>query len=97
MHFMLKETIAAIGVAALAGAGAIDVLPSAQAKDLSQAGAVQLAACNPCATKTCNPCNPCAANACNPCNPCAAKACNPCNPCAANACNPCNPCKPKSD
>ncbi len=78
---MLKETIVALSVVTLAGSAA--VLPTAEAKAADTS--VQIAACNPCATKACNPCNPCAAKACNPCNPCAAKACNPCNPC--------NPCK----
>ena len=92
---MLKKTLAIIGVAALTGAGAMDVLPQASAKSLSQYDGVQLAQCNPCAAKkACSPCNPCAVkkvcNPCNPCNPCAAKkACNPCNPCAAKKANPC--------
>jgi len=88
---MLKKTITAIGVAALAGAGAMSVLPSAVAKADTAQQIIELAQCkpsNPCAAKKgCNPCNPCAAKkkACNPCNPCAAKkkASNPCNPCAA--------------
>lgn len=73
---MLKKTVAAVGIATLASAGAID-LPEAQAKDTGAQELIQLAACNPC--------NPCAgANPCNPCNPCAAaNPCNPCNPCAA--------------
>ena len=88
---MLKKTIAAVGITAIAGAGALSVLPTAMAKTASDTG-IQLAACNPCAAKKkhgCNPCNPCAAkkkHGCNPCNPCAAKkkhGCNPCNPCAA--------------
>ena len=89
-----KKSVAVLGVAALTGATALTVLPTAQAKAAGQYDGVQLAACNPC-----NPCNPCAAkkkkNPCaasNPCNPCAAK--NPCNPCAAAA-NPCNPCAAK--
>ena len=89
---MLKKTLAIIGVASLAGAGAMEVLPKASANGLSQYDGVQLAQCNPCAAKkVCNPCNPCAAKkACNPCNPCAAKkVCNPCNPCAAKKANPC--------
>ena len=94
---MLKKTLAVIGVASLAGAGAMEVLPEAAAKSLSQYDGVQLATCSPCAAakKACNPCNPCAAKkACNPCNPCAAKLikkgcnpCNPCNPCAATKSN----------
>ena len=84
---MIKKTIAFVGLAALTGAGAMSVLPDAQAATPQSSGLVQLAAgCSPCAAKkACNPCNPCAAKkACNPCNPCAAKkACNPCNPCAA--------------
>ncbi len=86
---MLKKTLTAASIAAIAGAVAVSNLPQAQAKDTAQSGLVQLAACNPCAAKKggCNPCNPCAAKkaACNPCNPCAAKkgGCNPCNPCAA--------------
>lgn len=86
---MLKKTITAIGVAALAGAGAMSVLPDAVAKADTPQEIIQLAQCkpaNPCAAKG-KACNPCAAKkkACNPCNPCAAKkkACNPCNPCAA--------------
>ncbi len=86
---MLKKIVAAVGIAALAGVGAIDVLPTAAKAD--QSGGIQLAACKPC--------NPCAAKkkGCNPCNPCAAKkGCNPCNPCAAKkGCNPCNPCAAK--
>ena len=85
----LKETaIALSAVMALSSAAVVPAVAQA-----SEAGAIQLAACNPCnpCAAACNPCNPCAA-ACNPCNPCAA-ACNPCNPCAA-ACNPCNPCNP---
>ncbi len=92
----LTGSALALSAAVVMAGGA--VLPSA----VAHAGElpVQLAACNPCATKACNPCNPCAAaacNPCNPCNPCAAAACNPCNPCnpcAAAACNPCNPCNP---
>ncbi len=88
---MLKKTVTALSVAALAGAGALSVLPDA-AKAAGQDTLIQIAACKPC--------NPCAAKkrGCNPCNPCAAKkrACNPCNPCAAKkACNPCNPCAAK--
>lgn len=57
--------------------------------------AVQIAQCNPCATKAaCNPCNPCAATVVpppSPCNPCAAA-----SPCQAGAAtNPCNPCAGK--
>lgn len=92
---MLKHSVAALGIAALAGAGALTVLPQAQANPLSQYDGVQLAA-------ACNPCNPCAAKAANPCaankaaaNPCAAKKLVPAsaNPCAAK--NPCNPCAAK--
>ncbi len=94
---LLMSTVAAVGVATLAGAGILLVA--------AEPGAVQLAAnqlVNPCAAKNpcaaVNPCNPCAVNPCNPCaavNPCAAA-----NPCAANpfaAANPCaaNPCAPK--
>jgi hypothetical protein len=86
---MLKKTVTAIGIAALAGAGAMSILPSAAVKADTTQGIVELAQCkpaNPCAAKG-NPCNPCAAKkkAANPCNPCAAKkkAANPCNPCAA--------------
>ncbi len=87
---MLRKTVTALSVAALAGVGALSVLPDA-AKAAGQDTMIQLAACKPC--------NPCAAKkkGCNPCNPCAAKkrACNPCNPCAAKkGCNPCNPCNP---
>ena len=75
---MLRKTVTALSVAALAGVGALSVLPDA-AKAAGQGTMIQLAQCKPC--------NPCAAKktACNPCNPCAAKktACNPCNPCAA--------------
>ena len=91
---MLKKSVAVLGVAALTGVAALNLLPQAMAKSPGQYDGVQLAACNPC-----NPCaakklikkkvNPCAAK--NPCNPCAAK--NPCNPCAAK--NPCNPCAAK--
>ncbi len=75
--FMLKKTITAIGVAALAGAGAMSVIPDAVAKSVTSQDIIEIAACKPC--------NPCAAKkGCNPCNPCAAKkGCNPCNPCAA--------------
>lgn len=84
---MLKKTFAAVGIAAMAGAGALSALPVAKA----HAEPIQLAGCrgcNPCAGKhKCGGCNPCAAKnkGCNPCNPCAAKkkGCNPCNPCAA--------------
>ena len=86
---LLMSTVAAVGVATLAGAG---ILLAA-----AEPGAVQLAAnqlVNPCAAK-----NPCAAV--NPCNPCAAvspcAAVNPCaaaSPCAANPCAA-NPCAPK--
>ena len=85
---MLKKTIAAVGLAAFAGAGALSVLPTAMAKTASDTG-ILLAASNPCAAKKkgSNPCNPCAAKkkGSNPCNPCAAKkkGSNPCNPCAA--------------
>ena len=88
---MLKKTISAISVAALAGAGALSVLPNAVAKADTSQEIIELAQCkpaNPCAAKgkACKPCNPCAAKAkaCKPCNPCAAKkASSPCNPCAA--------------
>jgi hypothetical protein len=82
---MLKKTVAAIGIAALAGAGAIDVLPTAaKAATGVQIAAACKAKCNPCAGK--KACNPCAAK--KGCNPCAAK--KACNPCAAKkACNPC--------
>lgn len=89
---MFKKTVAAVGIAALAGAGALSVLPAAMAKDGDIGkGGIQIAACNPCAAKKkkgCNPCNPCAAKkkaSTGGCNPCAAKkkGCNPCNPCAA--------------
>ncbi len=87
---MLKRTVTALSIAALAGAGALSVLPNA-GKAAGQDTLIQLAQCKPC--------NPCAAKkkGCNPCNPCAAKkACSPCNPCAAKkACNPCNPCAAK--
>ncbi len=108
---LLMSTVAAVGVATLAGAGILLVA--------AEPGAVQLVAnqlVNPCAAKNpcaaVNPCNPCAVNPCNPCatklvlkknlNPCAAV--NPCaaaNPCAANPCaaaSPCaaNPCAPKT-
>ncbi len=75
--FMLKKTVTAIGVAALAGAGAMSVIPDAVAKSATPQDIIEIAACKPC--------NPCAAKkGCNPCNPCAAKkGCNPCNPCAA--------------
>ena len=87
---MLKKTIAAVGIAALTGAGALSVLPTAMAKTASNTG-IQLAACKPC--------SPCGAKK-KGCNPCAAKkkGCNPCNPCAAkkkHGCNPCNPCAAK--
>ena len=91
---MLKKTVAVLGIASLAGAGAMSVLPEASAKSLTQSGLIQLAAC-----KACSPCNPCAAKKklIKACNPCAAKkACSPCNPCAAKkACSPCNPCAAK--
>ncbi|MEE8352281.1 MAG: hypothetical protein V3R37_08860 [Rhodospirillales bacterium] len=86
---MLKKTVTALSVAAIAGVGAMNVLPDAVAKSATTQEIIELAACNPCAAKKrgCNPCNPCAAKkgGCNPCNPCAAKkgGCNPCNPCAA--------------
>ena len=88
---MLKKTVAAIGIAALAGAGAIDVLPTAAKAETG----VQIAGCG---AKKCGGCNPCAAKkACGGCNPCAAKkACGGCNPCAAKkACGGCNPCAAK--
>ena len=57
---MLKKTLAVIGVASLAGVGAMEVLPEAAAKSLSQYDGVQLATCSPCAAakKACNPCKP---------------------------------------
>ena len=89
---MLKKTVTAIGVAALAGVASLSVLPDAVAKSVISQDIIELAQCKPC--------NPCAAKkGCNPCNPCAAKhkGCNPCNPCAAKkrGCNPCNPCAGK--
>ncbi len=64
---MLKKTVTAIGVAALAGAAAMSVLPDAVAKSATSQDIIELAACKPC--------NPCAAKkrGCNPCNPCAGK------------------------
>lgn len=86
----LKMSVAALGIATLAGVGAANVLPMASAKADS---GVQLAACNPCAGKSKSKCG-----ACNPCK--AKKKCGPCTPCKAtkkcNPCNPCNPCKAKS-
>ena len=88
---MLKKTVTAISIAALAGVGAMSVLPDAMAKSITSQEIIELAQCKPC--------NPCAAK--KACNPCAAKACNPCaakracNPCAAKACTPCNPCAAK--
>ena len=75
---MLKKTVTAIGIAALAGAGAMSVLPYAVAKADTSREIIELAQCkpsNPCAAKKGSPCNPCAAKkpAANPCNPCAAK------------------------
>jgi hypothetical protein len=86
---MIRKTVVALGAVALAGAGALDLLPDAQAKSPLPAGAYVVAACSPCAAKACNPCAAKAAAA--ACNPCAAKKklLNPCNPCAAKACNPC--------
>ena len=59
---MLKKPVAAVGIAALAGAGALSVLPTAMAKTAADTG-IQIASCNPCKArkKGCNPCNPCAA------------------------------------
>ena len=76
---MLKHTVAALGIAAMTGAGTVALLPQAMAKSPAQYGGIQVAACNPCAAAPCNPCAP------RP-NPCAAA--NPCgaNPCAANPC-----------
>ncbi len=75
---MLKKTVTAIGVAALAGAASLSVLPDAVAKSVTSQDIIELAACKPC--------NPCAAKkrGCNPCNPCGAekRGSNPCNPCA---------------
>ncbi len=87
---MLKKTVTALSVAALAAA--TTALPAAAA-DRSGSAPVQIASCSPCQAKRgCNPCS--AKKGCNPCNPCAAKR-NPCsakNPCAAKkGCNPCNP------
>ena len=76
---MLKKTVAILGIATLAGAGAANALPEASIKPVTASSYMQLAACSPCAAK--NPCNPCAAKKIklkNPCNPCAAK-----NPCGA--------------
>jgi len=91
---MIKKTLTAVGIAALTGAGALSVLPDAQAASMSPTTEIiELASCNPCAAKkkACGACNPCAAKkkACGACNPCAAKkkACNPCNPCAAKKTN----------
>lgn len=58
-----KKTLTAVGVAAIAGAGAMSVLPDAQAASAkSSQEIIQLAACNPCAAKkACGACNPCAA------------------------------------
>jgi len=69
---MLKKTVIALSVATLAGAGAMDVLPTASAK---AATGVQIASCNPCAgKKKCGGCNPCRAKSkCGRCNPCAGK------------------------
>ena len=79
---MLKETLAAIGMSAIATA---TVLPTAVAAPADAGATKVLQACNHC--NPCNPCNPCAAHPCGA-NPCAA---NPCaaNPCAANPCSPC--------
>ena len=75
----LKTSVAIIGIAALAGVGATNVLPMASAQ--ADTG-VQLAACKPC-----RGCNPCKAKkrGCGGCNPCKAKkhGCGGCNPCKA--------------
>ena len=89
----LKTSVAIIGIAALAGVGATNVLPMASAQ--ADTG-VQLAACKPC-----RGCNPCKAKkrGCGGCNPCKAKkhGCGGCNPCKAkkHGCGGCNPCKAK--
>ncbi len=103
---LLMSTVAAVGVATMAGA--VILLAHAEPWAVPLAANQMLNPCaakNPCAAV--NPCNPCAVNPCNPCapklllkkklNPCAAV--NPCaaaNPCAVNpaAANPCaaNPC-----
>ncbi len=73
---LLMSTVAAVGVATLAGAG---ILLAA-----AEPGGVQLVA-----NQLVNPCNPCAAvSPCAAVNPCAAA--SPCaaNPCAANPCAP---------
>ena len=50
---MLKKTVTAISIAALAGVGAMSVLPDAMAKSITSQEIIELAACKPC--------NPCAA------------------------------------
>ncbi len=64
---MLKKTVTALSVAALAGAGALSVLPEAAAKPAGQDTVIQLAQCKPC-----SPCAP-KKKACSPCSPCAPK------------------------
>ena len=86
----LKQTMAVLGIATLAGVGSMDVLPMASAK--ADTG-IQLASCSPC--RGYNPCQ--AKKRCGACNPCQAKKrCGACNPCQAKArCGGCNPCKAK--
>ena len=50
---MLKKTVTAIGVAALAGVASLSVLPDAVAKSVISQDIIELAQCKPC--------NPCAA------------------------------------
>lgn len=89
---MFRKSVAALGVAALTGAGTLVALPQAQAKSLPQAQAKSSSAVAGVRLAACSPANPCAAKA-NPCaakastNPCAAK--NAANPCAAKPANPC--------
>ena len=92
---MLKKTVTALSIAALAGVGALSVLPDA-VKAAGQDTMTQLAACKPCgptaAKKACGPCGACgpkkACGACSPCGPCGPKK-------ACGACSPCGPCGPK--
>ena len=76
---MLKKTVTALSIAALAGVGALSVLPDA-AKAAGQDTIIQLAQCKPCnpsaAKKTCGACGP--KKACGACGP--KKACGACGP-----------------
>ena len=81
---MLKKTVKALSIAALASAASLGAMVEAGAStDGPTNYAMGCKGCEGCkGCKGCKGCNPCAAEGCNP---CAAEDCGGCNPCGGIA------------